>query len=91
MYPDAYANSIAVVTHLEQAREGIVDARSPLRGRRRLSAQQVSHVANFMRALTDPCVESRACLAPWIVDETNNANYPDALPLIATDKNNNAL
>ena len=91
LYPDAYQNSIAVVTHLEQARDGTVDARSPLRGRRNLSPEQVSHVAEFMRALTDPCVTNRACLEPWLVEESDRANYPDNLPLIATDKNGNSL
>ena len=91
LYPDAYQNSMAVVTHLEQARDGTVDARSPLRGRRNLSPEQVSHVAAFMRALTDPCVTNRACLEPWLVEESDRANYPDDLPLIAIDDNGNSL
>jgi cytochrome c peroxidase len=91
LYPDAYQNSMAAVLHLEQARDGTVEARAPLRGRRNLSPEQVSHVAAFMRALTDPCVTNRACLEPWLVDESDRASYPDDLPLIATDKNENSL
>ncbi len=91
LYPDAYQNSMAVVTHLEQARDGIVDARSPLRGRRNLSPEQISHVASFMKALTDPCVTNRTCLEPWLIDESDRVSFPDDLPLIATDKNVSSL
>jgi len=91
LYPDAYQNSMAAVIHLEQARDGIVDARAPLRGRRNLSPEQVSQVAAFMRALTDPCVSNRACLEPWLIDETDRSNYPDDLPLIAVDRSGNNL
>jgi len=91
LYPDAYQNSMAAVIHLEQARDGIVDARAPLRGRRNLSPEQVSQVAAFMRALTDPCVTNRACLEPWLIDETDRSNYPDDLPLIAVDRSGNNL
>jgi len=91
LYPDAYQNSMAAVTHLEEARDGTVEARAPLRGRRNLSPEQVSQVAAFMRALTDPCVTNRACLEPWLIDETDRSDYPDDLPLIAIDRNGNSL
>jgi cytochrome c peroxidase len=91
LYPDAYENSMAVVSHLQQALADEVDARAPLRPRRNFSSEQVTHLAAFLRALTDPCVENRACLAPWIIDENDKASFPDPLPLIAHDKNNTAL
>ncbi|MFT5163914.1 MAG: cytochrome c peroxidase [Alteromonadaceae bacterium] len=86
LYPDAYTNSIAAVNHLEQARNGDVEANSPLRGRANLSRQEVSWVADFLRALTDPCVQSRECLTPWIIDGNNQPRFPDEQPLIAHDK-----
>ncbi|MFT4925989.1 MAG: cytochrome c peroxidase [Phenylobacterium sp.] len=87
LYPDAYANSIAVASHLEQAnrRNSGVDASSPLRGRSNLSRQEVGEVAAFLRALTDPCVESRECLTPWIIDGNDAPGFPDDQPLIGHD------
>jgi len=91
LYPDAYDNSMAVVNHLQQAREGQLEARAPLRDRRNLSSEQITHLAAFLHALTDPCVESRECLAPWIIDEKDKESYPDPLPLVALDKDGNSL
>jgi len=91
LYPNAYANSIAAVTHLEQARNGDVEARFPLRGNRNLSDEQISHVVDFLHALTDPCLEDRDCMAPWIVDEDDVASFPDDSALIAEDENSGAL
>jgi len=91
LYPDAYANSIAAVTHLEQARNDEVPARFPLRRGANLSDEQVSRVVAFLHALTDPCIESRECLAPWIVDESNVASFPDDSALIAEGENGGAL
>ena len=91
LYPDAYANSIATVEHLEQARNGDVEARSPLRGSPRLSNDMVDQIVAFMNALTDPCVEDTDCLSPWVVDAMNEANFPDNNPLIGIDRGSNAL
>lgn len=91
IFPDAYRNSIEVVSYLDQANAGVVASRNPLRPRRPLSPEQVSQVADFLRALTDPCVESRDCLAPWIIDENDVASFPDDQPLVATDENGLAL
>ncbi len=91
LYPDAYENSIAVVNHLQQARDGDVEARSALRRRRNLSPTQIAHLASFMRALTDPCVLNRECLAPWIVEESDRASFPDSMPLVAHDKDGSRL
>ncbi|WDE07161.1 cytochrome C peroxidase [Thalassomonas viridans] len=91
LYPDAYANSIAAVEHLEAARNDEVEASGALRGSPNLSPEVVAQVVAFLNALTDPCVENRDCLAPWIVDESNEAEFPDNNPLIAHDRDNNAL
>jgi len=91
LYPDAYANSIAAVTHLEQARNDEVPARFPLRRGANLSDEQVSRVVAFLHALTDPCIESRDCLSPWIIDESNVASFPDDSALIAEGENGGAL
>jgi len=91
IFPDAYQNSIDVVTQLENARAGQVVARAPLVTNIRLSPTQVGQVADFLRALTDPCVTNRDCLTPWIIDGNNVASFPDNLPLIAHDKEGNEL
>nr|WP_269809290.1 hypothetical protein [Enterovibrio nigricans] len=42
----------------------------------------------FLEALTDPCVKDRACMSPWIADQSDNV---DNLLLIATDVNGTPL
>ncbi|NQY33496.1 MAG: cytochrome C peroxidase [Alteromonadaceae bacterium] len=91
IFPDAYANSVTVIDHLQQVRNGQIQASAPFRARVRLSRQQVQEVAEFLRTLTDPCVQSRECLAPWIIDENDVASFPDDLPLVAEDKFSNSL
>jgi len=91
IFTDAYQNSIDVVNHLDNARAGQVAARAPLIANIRLSPQQVGQIADFLRALTDPCVTDRDCLAPWIIDGDDVASFPDNLPLVAHDKEGNEL
>jgi cytochrome c peroxidase len=91
LYPSAYEDSLAAVQHLQQARNGQVVANSPLRANARLNGQQIAQIVSFLETLTDPCVTDRDCLAPWIIDESNAADYPDELPLIAHDENGTAL
>ncbi|BDX06576.1 cytochrome-c peroxidase [Planctobacterium marinum] len=91
LYPDAYDNSIQVVEHLQNVRNGDVPARFPLRGSPNLNQQEVSQLVAFMEALTDPCVLDRDCLDPWIVDHDEEANFPDDLPLIAEDRDGHSL
>jgi len=43
----------------------------------------VTDLVEFLKALTDPCVKDRDCLAPWIPD-TGDTN-PDGLRLNAID------
>ena len=35
-----------------------------------LNAQERAQIVDFLHALTDPCVENRTCLSPWIADPT---------------------
>ncbi len=48
-----------------------------------LSDDEVADLLAFLEALTDPCVEDRACLAPWIPDP--DAPDPDGFRLVAVD------
>ncbi len=48
----------------------------------------VTDLVEFLKALTDPCVKDRDCMAPWIPDTADTG--PDGLQLNATD-NSGAL
>ena len=39
-----------------------------------LTDEQVSDLVEFLKALTDPCVKDRECLANWIIDPINDAD-----------------
>ncbi|MEW6982158.1 cytochrome-c peroxidase [Colwelliaceae bacterium 6471] len=91
VFPDAYANSLASVQYLQQALAGEVDARAPLRTRPNLSSVQITQLVAFLNTLTDPCVNDRSCLAPWIIDENDVASFPDNQPLVGHDKAGNSL
>ena len=54
-----------------------------------MSDNQVDQLVEFLKALTDPCVKDRACMAEWIPDagDTN----PDGLRVNAFDMNGDPL
>jgi len=54
-----------------------------------LTALEVDYLMAFLEALTDPCVEDRACLSQWIPDASDS--NPDALRLNAVDENGEFL
>ena len=54
-----------------------------------LTDEQIGYLLEFLKTLTDPCTQDRACLAPWIPDET--VADPDGLRLNAVDANLNPL
>ncbi len=54
-----------------------------------LTDTEINDLAEFLQALTDPCVENRECLSKWIPD-ASDAN-PDALRINAIDENGNFL
>ena len=91
VFPDAYENSLEVINYLQGARAGTIATRAPFRARLNLSTQDVEDVVAFLHSLTDPCVENRECLAPWIIDENDEASFPDDKALIAIDHLGNAL
>lgn len=55
-----------------------------------LTDAQVGELVEFLKALTDPCVKDRSCLAKWIVDPVNDAD-PNGDQLNATDSNDDLL
>lgn len=91
VFSDSYANSIEVAQYLQAAVANQVPASAPLRARINLSPIQIQQVASFLHALTDPCVESRSCLAPWTLDDNDVATFPDDHALEAVDANGQAL
>ena len=54
-----------------------------------LSDGEVNQLLAFIKALTDPCVKDRACLAAWIPAE--NFDDPDGLRLNAVNQNGDLL
>ena len=91
LYPDAFENSRDVVRRLRGARDGRIQATSPLPFNAGLNNQEVAQVVAFLNALTDPCTTDRDCMAPWIIDAGDEANFPDDKPLIAVDEFGRAL
>lgn len=59
----------------------IADGQTPLQPVR-LSDREIDSLVAFMLALTDPCVKSEVCLAPWMPAESEPD--PDGLRLIAS-------
>lgn len=91
LLPEALENSRDAVAHLQAARNGEVDATSPLPFNAGLNNQQVGELIAFLNALSDPCVADRICLSPWILDQTDEANFPDQQLLIAVDEHGQQL
>jgi cytochrome c peroxidase len=83
MYPSAYADSIDAVDRLNT--NGITSSVLPAPN---INNNERDSIVAFLEALTDPCVVDRACLDPWIVDVDDVGNFPDAVPLIAQDRDN---
>lgn len=55
-----------------------------------LSDNDVDDLLAFLKALTDPCVKDRSCMAKWIVDPDNDVD-PNGDQLSAVDANGNRL
>ncbi|NJN46219.1 MAG: hypothetical protein HC808_06795 [Candidatus Competibacteraceae bacterium] len=54
-----------------------------------LSDGETADIVNFLLALTDPRVQDRDCLAPWIPDASDPD--PDGLRVFAIDGNGDPL
>jgi len=85
LYPNVRTNGELALDKLnEERRDGT--SRLP---NINLNDDEVDQLVAFLNSLTDPCVESRDCLAAWIAnDSTDN---PDDQVLIATDINGSPL
>ncbi len=55
-----------------------------------LTDEQVDSLTEFLKALTDPCVKDRSCLAKWILDPVNDTD-PNGDQLNAIDDNGASL
>lgn len=78
---DAYNNSQLPLTMLAND-----EGASPLGPRPRFNATDVAEVVSFLESLTDPCIQDRTCIDPWIVDADDIGSYPDNSALIAHDE-----
>ncbi len=84
LYPDAEAASRAALDKLADERNGPEPGFPNLNLNNNARADLVA----FLRALTDPCVEDRDCLAPWVPAEGPG---PDGQQLNARDGDGNLL
>ena len=82
---DAEANTYRALNHLEamQAQNRTTFENSFL------SETELLQVIEFLKTLTDPCVQSRECMRPWLV--SNNDPDPDGTQLKALDGNGSPL
>lgn len=85
LYPNAQANTQAALDQLRADRSAGLNRIAPVT----LSEQAIDDVVAFLNALTDPCVEDRACLSQWIPAEDDVD--PDGLRLFAVDANGDPL
>ena len=81
LYPNSQANSDRMLQKLNQE---ITQGATPFRPVR-LNNTQVQQLVAFLEALTDPCVQNRDCLAPWIPDTADGG--PDGQQLNAINAN----
>jgi cytochrome c peroxidase len=84
LYPNAETNSLLAVAKLNQEQQ----AQTSRLPRIQLNDEEVAKLVSFLQALTDPCVESSACLSDWI-PATNEA--PDNHQLNAINQDGQAL
>lgn len=81
LYPDGRANSEAALRRLNMLRQaGTAEFENT-----NLNNNERNALVAFLRSLTDPCVQSRECLSPWIPDNADVG--PDGNQLNAIDRN----
>ncbi len=85
LYPAAEQNSAAALGKINQERNQNDSAALP---NINLNNNERTQIEAFLRTLTDPCVQSRECLEPWIAAE---AEAVDEHQLNAVDINGNRL
>ena len=86
LYPNAQSNTNDAVTKLEEDRD---NNNTLFVQNIRLNNDEVNQIVAFIEALTDPCVEDRSCLAPWIPDTSDSG--PDDQQLNVVDNNGDFL
>ena len=79
LYPNSQANTQLALQKLGQEIDQGISLLRPVR----LDNTQIQQLVAFLEALTDPCVQDRDCLAPWIPD--TNSTGPDGQQLNATN------
>ena len=84
LYPNAESNSEAALAKLGAERDG-GDVLFP---NLNLNNNERADIVAFLQALTDPCVQDRQCLSPWIPE---NGPGVDDQQLNARDANGNLL
>lgn len=86
LYPNAEANTNRALAKLGDERD---NGTARFNQNPRLSPTEVNQLVAFLEALTDPCVEDRTCLNPWIPDTSSSG--PDGNQLNATNNEGNFL
>ena len=77
LYPNSASNSEQALRKLQNERRQGVSLFQPVR----LNNEQVAQIVAFLEALTDPCVQNRDCMSPWIPDTRESG--PDDMQLNA--------
>ncbi|QUM76980.1 cytochrome C peroxidase [Moritella sp. 24] len=85
LYPNVRANGQLALDKLDEERRAGTSRLPNVN----LNNDEIDQLVAFLNSLTDPCVEDRDCLAPWIANETTD--NPDDQVLMGTDINGNAL
>lgn len=85
LYPDAENNSDLALGKLQQER----NSGTSLFGNININNNERQQIIAFLNALTDPCIQDRNCLAPWIPDTSDSG--PDNQQLNAVDESLNFL
>ena len=85
LYPNAEENTEFALDKLREEQNARTSQLPPIQ----LNDAEVAQLVAFLTSLTDPCVEDRACMTPWIADEVED--NPDNQVLIAIDNEGNLL
>ena len=85
LYPNGRENTRLALEKLGQEINQGVSLLRPVR----LDGMQIAQLVAFLEALTDPCIQDRDCLAPWIPD--TGSDGPDGQQLNGRDSTGNLL
>lgn len=85
LYPNSAENTENALQRLEVTQRNP----RPLLPNINLNDIEIAQLVGFLESLTDPCVENRACLSPWIAEQATD--NPDGQVLVAISSNGDAL